>query len=201
MQAFWAELSLPAFKRALERCPASNSNNNVFTVLELGCATGGNSVPMLKEILRARSEWVHVYQDDLPDNKWSDCFSVAEQWMDLSRTSHCVIGRSFYTRGLVPPGSCDFVFSFTALHWCRKIQPWPRLGQTVQHYLNATEVESTESLRQVLRSTIESLKENGLMFWKIPGMSLDAVGKVKRSYMCVSNGCFFPCWVPNSVSN
>jgi hypothetical protein len=98
-----------------------------FTILELGCATGGNSVALLKLVcsLGPSDRSILVIQNDLPDNAWSECFALVPLWSD-SRCSHAVIGVSFYS-SLLPPSSVDFVFSSTALHWGRVVVPFPIL--------------------------------------------------------------------------
>src|SRR5688500_3660037 len=86
-------------------------NNGSFNVLELGCATGGNSVTWIEEIksLLGRKRQLHVVQEDLPSNHWSETLKTQELWVD-DNTFGSVIGRSFY-RPLVPDNSVDLCFS------------------------------------------------------------------------------------------
>jgi hypothetical protein len=171
MQAEWASRSMLSLKEALQLCVTDQKGP--FTILELGCATGGNSVVLLKLVCSfvPSERSVLVVQNDLPDNAWNECFALVPQWSD-GRCSHAVIGASFYSP-LLPPSSVDFVFSSTALHWGRFVVAFPFCESDMSDYYSTLVQESEESMRLLVRNTLASLKPGGTVHWKFYGLTGD----------------------------
>lgn len=178
MQREWLGDALERLQLALPEEMFENlPPDHCFRVLELGCATGGNStsvVQFLKSRLRA-SQTLHVYQLDLPTNEWSEAFASASTWVD-ARTTHTAIGRSFYEEHLVPAGSIDFIFSFTALHWDLVDLPFCFAAMSEAEYVawhEATVAAQKVSCAILARNMLTCLAPHGVAFLMMPGLEGD----------------------------
>lgn len=144
-------------------------------VMELGCATGGNSVHLLREVISSTSRHVAVAQVDLPSNAWQCVFDRAREWATPA-TSHCVVGRSFYEKHLCPPGSVDLCFSFTSLHWVRSEQTWPAGPEQVRSQVAEWQAgEGSASFRVLVENTLTALKRGGVAVWAFPACDEEEV--------------------------
>lgn len=162
---------------ALSRRPAGE----VFSVLELGCATGGNSVAWIRRVLdaeAARLRPVHVIQNDLAGNAWSEVFALRPQW-ERPGVTHAIVGRSFY-EPLVPPASVDFCFSFTALHWGRNLLPFPYQREGLAAILSGGEKEDRESFLCLVKNARDALKSGGCAFWAFPSIVAEDMGEEEQ---------------------
>lgn len=139
------------------------------TVLELGCATGGNSVEPLQEV---RTQWgaqrdVLVYQCDLPSTAWATLMKTMAALKEKEKGMHfAAIGSSFYEE-VLPKQHVDFVFSFTALHWVREHNPFWRSDDEYRAY-QRQQRGVDESFKVVVGRIADVLKPRGAAFLSFP---------------------------------
>lgn len=146
------------------------ADNSCFTVLELGCATGGNSVGPMREIRRLCGPHVELtaFQCDLPSTKWEVLSSTMAGFRDEPRTYLSFISSSFYhPNGLCRKGSVDFVFSFTAVHWIREHNPlWRSDEEFIAAMQHAPPLD--ESFTFLMEQLAHVLKPGGTAFLLFP---------------------------------
>jgi len=151
----------------------ASNRDGPFVVCELGCATGANSVEPIRRVLEAvpRDRQVLVYQNDLPSNAWIKVLDLVPQWSD-ERSSHAILGRSFY-EPLLPPNSVDLSFSSTAIHWCSHQVPMPAvrsLGMTMEQFYVETSDVARSTFEQLVGNTLKTLRPGGIAVWQFPGL-------------------------------
>lgn len=132
-------------------------DSRIITVLELGCATGGNSVQPLEAVKKeVGSAEILIYQCDLASTKWEVLARTMAPLKD-ERTHFAFIASSFYD-DLLPRGSVDFLFSFTAIHWVREHNP---LWRSDAEYIATTRYPCVDSSFVLLSKQILKLLRTG----------------------------------------
>ena len=124
-------VATPLVKQALEKM-AFGSDTTPFCVTDMGCADGGSSMALLREIaktVRAREpdREIQIIYTDQPRNNYNALFqllhgvdgsSLKSYRDEFERLYVHASGTSFYEQ-MVPDNSLDLGFSCTAMHWLR----------------------------------------------------------------------------------
>lgn len=97
-----------------------------FTIADLGCADGLNSIENLKVCIKTvRSINVNlpitIYLEDTPANDFElTSKNIEERLRGYDNIDFCYIAKSFY-EPLFPNESLDVMFSNTSVHWIRRV--------------------------------------------------------------------------------
>lgn len=170
LQKFVQEAFYENFERGVSLAVESLAGNS-FCVLELGCASGGNSTQLLKIILKKLAGmFVFVLQNDLPTNDFRAVFALRDSWIERGQVAHAVIGKSFYEGNLVLPGSVNFVFSCNSIHWVRKKFPLPACNGDVETLKEIEHDEDADSFRVLIENCKNALCPGGIVAWYFPSL-------------------------------
>ncbi len=100
----------------------------VFTVADMGCADGGTSIALVREVLaaaRAKCPGVplQVVYSDQPRNDYNALFRILhggteiESYLEHFEGLYVTASATSFYRQVLPPGSLNLGFSATAMHW------------------------------------------------------------------------------------
>jgi len=114
-------------KEAAQQNPERfNRSDEPFTIADLGCADGKNSLPILETIITLVREInpklpIQIYLNDTPDCDLSAAMKTVNQKFEkLPLLWVYSLGKSFYG-SLMPQKTVDLMFSTTAIHWIPKV--------------------------------------------------------------------------------
>ncbi|CAF1137947.1 unnamed protein product [Adineta steineri] len=115
--------SFSYIQKAVEEHKAKFNSQDVFFIVDYGCAHGANSFVAIQAIIKALTQkygltienQISVIYNDLPQNDWSALFQVASQ----SSVTSLASGKSFYQQ-ILPSNTVQFGYTSTAIHWLSK---------------------------------------------------------------------------------
>eukprot|EP00359_Climacostomum_virens_P001058 CAMPEP_0204898902 /NCGR_PEP_ID=MMETSP1397-20131031/1542_1 /ASSEMBLY_ACC=CAM_ASM_000891 /TAXON_ID=49980 /ORGANISM="Climacostomum Climacostomum virens, Strain Stock W-24" /LENGTH=302 /DNA_ID=CAMNT_0052066793 /DNA_START=1564 /DNA_END=2472 /DNA_ORIENTATION=+ len=100
-----------------------------YSFFDLGCSSGLNSTKYWSLILDSQPPQSPFYLtfSDLAGNDWRRVMVNADRFQDLACADHlffsCKSGS--FTKVLMPPGSVNFITSYSVVHWITKLTPTP----------------------------------------------------------------------------
>ena len=154
-----------------------------FSIADLGCADGANSVPIFDSLITLIREVnpdlpIQVFLNDTPMND----FTTAMQRISTGLEKHSNVwiyslGKSFY-ESLFPENSMDLIFSTASAHWIpRSPAPLTLMNCYLTDEFAATpegkiwEKEADQYWKSFLELRHKELRRNGRLFIIVPGMS------------------------------
>lgn len=203
-----AQFMKGALDEQLEWFRLACSGKKHVRVLELGCATGGNSVLPVQKMqeLLGDDAILEIFHCDLAQNNWTDMMMCARHYLEgKNGTFSFCIGRSFYEQNIVPPESIDFCFSHTALHWVRRPLRFPSCLEELDTFWFGSESgeEKIDSMRILVDNALRYLRRGGVCFWTFYGGPENAAECVEiRDWVTIGTHCtrawqetLAPCWL------
>lgn len=160
-----------------------------FTIVDLGCSTGKNSVAPSKLIIEAVREInpempIVIYFQDLPGNHFSETMTTLSAALKEYQDVYLYyVGKSFF-ESLFLDNTIDLMFSFNALHW---VDEAPSSSDTSGFFLTEESLQTErgqkwlETANRCWRSFIKfrarELRPSGKLFINAIGISNDVVEK------------------------
>ncbi len=116
-------LVLDAIRRLPDTDPATP-----FTLTDMGCADGGTSLDMMRQVLAAvRARWprrpICVVYTDTPRNDYNTLFHILHgltsfpTYLDEVEDVHVLASATSFYKQILPAGTLNLGFSANAMHW------------------------------------------------------------------------------------
>src|SRR5262245_32727889 len=116
-------LVLDAIRRLPDMDPATP-----FTLTDMGCADGGTSLDMMRQMLAAvRARWprrpICVVHTDTPRNDYNTLFHILHgltafpTYLDEAEDVHVLASATSFYKQILPAGTLHLGFSANAMHW------------------------------------------------------------------------------------
>ena len=143
------DAAVPLIKNAVDRMGTLDTTDRPFRAADMGCADGGTSVDMWRQILghvrtKARDRAIEITYCDLPRNDFSQVFrmlhgqtDIKSYYGEIAGVYPFASGTSFH-QAIFPADSVDLAFSATASHYISKV---PRNISNHVHMVGANGAE------------------------------------------------------------
>ncbi|CAF1087483.1 unnamed protein product [Adineta steineri] len=164
--------SFSYIQKAVEEHRTKFNSEDVFFIVDYGCAQGANSFIAIQAIIKALTQkyglnienQISVIYNDLPQNDWSAVFQIVSQ----SSVTSLASGKSFYQQ-ILPPNTVQFGYTSTAIHWvpqkpCNLREHCFALGgKSSAEELKLWSTQAAEDYRLFLQHRSSELKEGAVL--------------------------------------
>jgi len=182
-------LAIPMILAAVDRMCLVD-DGTVVRVADLGCADGGTSMEMWREVLahvrqRVPSRPIEIVYTDLPRNDFSQVFKtvhnqtdIKSYWGEVADVFPFASGTSFH-QAIFPKGTVDLFFSATASHYiskapCNITNHVHMVGATGAERASWVELGRIEWARMLERRALEMKRGGRLVFLNF---GIDSAGR------------------------